>query len=230
MANEGKGPEAAGDDGGDDRCADGFASRFRKSGYIIFPAERRSQFTVKGRQRGIFRGVIRFEGEQGFTRIAVGHARGFVYRSFKESCKGSSHGGSRTLPIYSLTESAKLHGRTTVFAATKSTEGLPFAGSSTTLPPSGKGGMAWSPLRLHPRVPVRTPLRSQDPPPSRNPRRSRPLCPSAERRASTRLQVRLPNGRERSRRLAGSWNRAVDRVSLQAGAFLGERCVGRPPS
>lgn len=82
------------------------------------------------RQSGVFRGVIRFEGEQGFTRIVIGHARGFAYRSFKESCKGSKQGGSGATPIYSLTERAKSHGQTTVFAATKSTEGSAFAGSS----------------------------------------------------------------------------------------------------
>jgi hypothetical protein len=80
------------------------------------------------RQAGIFRGEIKFEGEQGFTRIGVGRAGGFVYRSFKESCKGPGQGHSATPPTYSLIERARLEGRTIVFAATKSPDGPPFAG------------------------------------------------------------------------------------------------------
>ncbi len=83
------------------------------------------------RRDGMFRGVIRFKGEQGFTHVTTGHARGFVYRSFKESCKGkSSHGNSSTRPIYALTEHARSPAGRIVFAALKSTKGSPFAGSS----------------------------------------------------------------------------------------------------
>jgi hypothetical protein len=79
---------------------------------------------------GVFRGVIRFEGERGFTRIGVERARGFIYRSFKETCKGSDDGNIKTPPTYSLTERARLDGQTTVFIATKFTDGSPFAGLS----------------------------------------------------------------------------------------------------
>ena len=72
--------------------------------------------------------MVRFDGEQGFTRVAVGHARGFVYRSLKESCKGSKSNGHPATSIH-LTERAKSDGRTTVFSATKPTGGSPFAGS-----------------------------------------------------------------------------------------------------
>lgn len=82
------------------------------------------------KQVGVFRGVVRFEGEHGFTRIGVEQARGFIYRSFKESCKGSDNRSSSTPPTYSLIERARLDGRTTVFVATKSTDGSPFAGPS----------------------------------------------------------------------------------------------------
>jgi hypothetical protein len=82
-------------------------------------------------RNGVFRGVIRFRGEQGFTHVATGHARGSVYRSFKESCKGkSSHGNSNTKPIYALTANARSSAGRIFFAALKSTEGSPFAGSS----------------------------------------------------------------------------------------------------
>ena len=93
---------------------------------------RRSPGICGGRARisqtGIFAGMVRFDGEQGFTRVAVGHARGFVYRSFKESCKGSKSNGHPATSIH-LTERAKSDGRTTVFSATKPTGGSPFAGS-----------------------------------------------------------------------------------------------------
>lgn len=77
------------------------------------------------RQNGIFRGTIRFEGEQGFTRIDVGNAPGFVFRSFKEVCKeGSGGSDSEVIRGYSLTERARSEGRTTVFTATKSGDAL----------------------------------------------------------------------------------------------------------
>lgn len=77
-------------------------------------------------QNGIFRGSIRFEGEQGFTRINVGSAPGSVFGSFKEVCKGSrgSDSEAKSPPSYSLTERARSEGRTTVFMATKSTDVL----------------------------------------------------------------------------------------------------------
>jgi hypothetical protein len=82
------------------------------------------------RQTGIFVGVVKFEGEQGYTRVAVGHARGYVYHHFKQSCKGQKGKGLSTTTIY-LTELAKSEGLTTVFTAIKPAAGSPFAGSSS---------------------------------------------------------------------------------------------------
>jgi hypothetical protein len=80
---------------------------------------------------GVFRGVIRFKGEQGFTRVVTGHARGFVSQSFKETCKGSGHGNSSTSPVYALTEHSKSPAGRLVFVALKPIEGSPFAGTSS---------------------------------------------------------------------------------------------------
>lgn len=80
---------------------------------------------------GVFRGVIRFKGEQGFTRVVTGQARGFVSQSFKETCKGSGHGNSSTSPVYALTERSKSPAGQLVFAALRPIEGSPFAGTSS---------------------------------------------------------------------------------------------------
>ncbi|MGB7684695.1 MAG: hypothetical protein WBL45_02835 [Solirubrobacterales bacterium] len=84
-------------------------------------------------QHGVFSGTIRFEGERGFTRIAVQNARGFVYRSFKETCKGGSGGGSGDFPFYSLAERGRVQGRTTFFNALKPIDESQFGGSATYL-------------------------------------------------------------------------------------------------
>jgi hypothetical protein len=76
------------------------------------------------RQNGIFRGSIRFEGEQGFTRINVGSAPGSVFGSFKEVCKGSRGSDSEMPPDYLLEEKARSRGGTTVFVAMKSSDAL----------------------------------------------------------------------------------------------------------
>jgi hypothetical protein len=93
--------------------------RFRPSGRVHRESgfcEQRPSF----RQNGIFRGTIRFEGEQGFTRVDVGSAPGLVLRSFKEVCKGSRRSESGAVPTFSLTASARSEGKTTVFNTTKS--------------------------------------------------------------------------------------------------------------
>lgn len=97
--------------------------RFHPSGRVHREpgfCERRPSF----RQSGIFSGTIRFEGEQGFTRINLDKAPGFVFRSFKEACKGSGESDSeaKAPPSYSLTERARSQGRTLVFTATKSAD------------------------------------------------------------------------------------------------------------
>jgi hypothetical protein len=88
--------------------------RFHPSG-----RPKRGPAFCKGRrpltQYGVFRGVIRFEGERGFTQIARQNARGFVYRSFKEACSSSRNSGG--FPFYSLAESARSGGRLTAFNA-----------------------------------------------------------------------------------------------------------------
>ena len=117
--------------------ADGIEATFPGRGKVSvrfhpFGQARRSPGICGGRARisqpGIFVGMVRFNGEQGFTRVTVGHARGFVYRSFKESCKVSKSNGHSAGSIY-LAERAKADGRTTVFSATKPTGGSPFAGT-----------------------------------------------------------------------------------------------------
>jgi hypothetical protein len=63
------------------------------------------------KQAGIFRGVIRFKGERGFTRAVASHARGYMYRSFKEVCRRSEGGLlDEPIPGYSLTATARSHG------------------------------------------------------------------------------------------------------------------------
>lgn len=83
------------------------------------------------RQNGVFRGVIRFEGERGFTRINVDNARGFTYRSFKEVCEGRGGTESETPPSYWLMENARSHGRVVVFAAMESVDGWGLGSSAT---------------------------------------------------------------------------------------------------
>jgi len=83
------------------------------------PARRSSSFCEDHpslMQKGTYRGVIRFRGEQGFTRVVARHARGFVYRSFKESCKGVP---SRPIRAHLLTASTKSQTGITGFVASK---------------------------------------------------------------------------------------------------------------
>lgn len=103
--------------------------RFRPSGRVHREpgfCEQRPLF----RQNGIFSGTIRFEGEQGFTRIDAENARGFVFRSFKETCKGGNDDSGAT-PIYSLAERAKSQGRVTSLTAIKPVSQSAFDNSST---------------------------------------------------------------------------------------------------
>jgi len=74
------------------------------------------------KQAGTFRGAIRFEGEQGFTRVVAAHVRGYVYRSFKEVCRRSDVGHGTVTPGYSLVATARSHGRGILFTAFRSTE------------------------------------------------------------------------------------------------------------
>ena len=78
------------------------------------------------RQRGTFRGTIRFRGEEGFTQVTVGKASGFVHLSHREVCKGGPGGNSESLEEgYSLTSYARSQGRLIVFRASRmSFEGL----------------------------------------------------------------------------------------------------------
>lgn len=73
-------------------------------------------------QSGIFRGLIQFEGEQGFTQINVGNAPGSVSGSFKEVCKGSRGSDSEVPRDYLLEEKARSQGGTTLFEAMKSSD------------------------------------------------------------------------------------------------------------
>lgn len=72
------------------------------------------------KQRGTFRGTIRFRGERDFTRIVATSAPGFVHRSIREVCKNTSPGGrSKPEPFYSLSALAKSHGRFVSFTAAR---------------------------------------------------------------------------------------------------------------
>ncbi len=82
-------------------------------------------------QGGTFQGVIRFRGEQDFTRVNATGASGSFFRSPKESCKGNAGNGSSSGPVYSLTVRTKVFGGWLAFSATKSPEGSPFAGSTS---------------------------------------------------------------------------------------------------
>jgi hypothetical protein len=83
-------------------------------------------FPCKGRgsikQNGVFRGVIRFRGEEGFTRVAATRASGFLYRSFRQVCKGGSD-SRLTSPLgYSLAARERSPGRLVRFSAFRATE------------------------------------------------------------------------------------------------------------
>ncbi len=83
------------------------------------------------KQAGVFRGTIRFEGEGGFTKVEASHARGYIYRSFKEVCKRSEIGigRARDMPGYSLTATARSPGRAVLFNAFRATDSV-FAGDT----------------------------------------------------------------------------------------------------
>lgn len=75
------------------------------------------------KQAGIFRGTIRFKGERGFTRALASHARGYMYRSFKEVCRRSDGDFSdEPIPGYLLTAAARSHGGGVLFGAFRSTD------------------------------------------------------------------------------------------------------------
>jgi len=67
---------------------------------------------------GVFRGIIRFEGELGYTRVVSSGGRGHTYRSFREVCKDSGH----AVPTrgYFLSSEARSQGRTVSFTAFRS--------------------------------------------------------------------------------------------------------------
>lgn len=94
--------------------------RFRPSGRL-----KREPSFCGGRasiQRfGAFRGVIRFKGELGYTRVASNGGRGHTFRSFREVCKDSSE--STSTPDYSLEAMARSRGRSVSFYAFRSIEG-----------------------------------------------------------------------------------------------------------
>lgn len=107
--------------------------RFHPSGRV-----QRGPAFCRGRpwftQHGIFSGVIRFEGELGFTRIALQNARGFVHRRFRETCKGKGNSGagrSRDFPFYSFAERGRSQGRTTFFTTLKRIDETAVVGSAT---------------------------------------------------------------------------------------------------
>ncbi len=101
--------------------------RFEPSG----PARRSPPFFPPGagcsgggevKQRGTFRGTIRFAGEQSFTRVSTGSARGFTRVVTREVCKGGSNGKAvRGVRGYSLTSLARSRGRQVFFGATRET-------------------------------------------------------------------------------------------------------------
>lgn len=102
--------------------------RFRPSGRL-----QRGPAFCEGRrpitQHGEFSGVIRFRGERDFTRVSLQNARGFVYRSFKETCKGGG-GRSGDFSFYALAESGRSQGRTTSFTALKLIDNSEILGSA----------------------------------------------------------------------------------------------------
>jgi hypothetical protein len=96
--------------------------RFHPTGEPMYPAPFcRGRPPIK--QVGIFRGMIRFNGERGFTRAVASRARGYMYRSFKEVCRGAEGGlFNEPIPGYSLTAKARSHGGGVLFSAFRSTE------------------------------------------------------------------------------------------------------------
>lgn len=82
-------------------------------------------------QPGLFRGIVRFRGEQGFTRVAASRARGHFYRAFREVCRESGAGRSEPTPGYSLTALASSPGRTIGFYAFRSTYEWPIRNEAT---------------------------------------------------------------------------------------------------
>ncbi len=84
------------------------------------------------RQRGTFRGTIRFWGEQRFTRIVATSARGFVRRAYKEVCRdGSPDSRSQPDPTYSLSADAWANGRLVSFTALRPAPGSALIDEST---------------------------------------------------------------------------------------------------
>ena len=89
------------------------------------------------KQRGTFRGTIRFRGERDFTRVATTSAPGFVFRSIREVCKDTSpNDGSSSEPTYSVSALTGAQGRFVTFTALRPgpgseiDDGATFFGSS----------------------------------------------------------------------------------------------------
>jgi hypothetical protein len=80
------------------------------------------------RQNGVFRGTIKFRGERAFTRIDADSAHGYFFREPKESCKGKSHSGQSSKPVYTLVARTKVSGGLLAFVASKSPPDSEFAG------------------------------------------------------------------------------------------------------
>jgi hypothetical protein len=71
------------------------------------------------RQRGTFRGTIRFTGDHGFTRVVAADARGYTLVSVREVCKGGADGNDSGDLNHSLTAYSRSHGQTVLFSATR---------------------------------------------------------------------------------------------------------------
>lgn len=82
------------------------------------------------RQDGRFNGMVKFEGERGYTRLSLRSTRGFVIRRPKEACRFGKGGRGKNrptnFPFYSFAESGRSRGRTTAFGALRSVDEVGF--------------------------------------------------------------------------------------------------------
>jgi hypothetical protein len=88
-------------------------------------------------QRGVFRGTIKFRGEEGFTEVSASRARGRIESSSREICPRNDHDtstgiavGGDSIPGYLLEATERSRGRELNFSAIRGTSGSALDGET----------------------------------------------------------------------------------------------------
>jgi hypothetical protein len=205
------------------------SARFHPSG-----EPQHSAAFCKGRgsikQVGIFRGKIKFEGEQGFTKVDASYAQGHIYQNYKEVCKRSAIGRATDALGYSLAATARWPNKQIVFRAFKATDSV-FAGNTYHFVSFAETGLGMTIVRVA-LAPAQTSSFVIDGPSTR-PNSSTVTPPSPfSGTASFHAPEEMPAEWQGTLAvdLPGAGTVQLTGPSYKAELCLNKRCVGTPPT